>query len=67
MSASRIELADEAEERDAAEAIRAARNKEELVSVWWDSAEHFAGAARERLQEEYAIKVRQFAPMASAG
>jgi hypothetical protein len=67
MSASRIELADEAEERAAADALRAARTKDELVSAWWHEADHFQGAARERLQEEYATRLREFAPMSRAG
>lgn len=40
---------------------------DELVSVWRTSCEHFRGAARERLQEEYAIRLREFVPLGLAG
>ena len=67
MTASRVELADEAEERAAALALRAARTKDELITAWWHEADHFSGAARERLQEEYAIMLTRCAPMQRAG
>lgn len=62
-----IELADLAEEQAAAMSLRSARDKDELISAWWAYAEHFTGPARERLQDEYAIKLMQFAPMQRAG
>jgi hypothetical protein len=62
-----ILLADQAEEEAAAEALRLTTTKDELVSAWWLACEHFDGAARERLQEEYAVKLREFVPMGLAG
>jgi len=62
-----ITLADEAEERSAADALRAARTKDELVSLWWREADHFEGAARRRLQEVYADRLGQFTPLSRAG
>ncbi len=66
-SASMIELADEAEERAAELALRAATTKDELVSAWWLEAERFSGEARQRLQDVYADVLAQFAPMQRAG
>jgi len=62
-----ITLADEAEERSAADALRAATTKDELVSLWWREADHFEGAARRRLQEVYADRLVQFSPLSRAG
>lgn len=67
MTESGIEMADLAEEQAAAMSLRSATTKDELLSAWWSSCDHFQGAARERLQEEYATCLRQFAPMQSAG
>jgi hypothetical protein len=53
-----ILLADQAEEEAAHEALRATTTRDELVSVWWRDAERFEGAARERLSETYAEKLR---------
>lgn len=58
-----ILAADLAEEQCAAEALRLATSKDELVSCWWRDCEHFQGAARERLQDEFAIKLREFGAM----
>lgn len=62
-----ITLADEAEERSAADALRAATTKDELVSIWWREAAHFSGDQRRRLQQVYADKLVQFMPMSRAG
>lgn len=67
MSASQIERADEAEEHAARMSLRAARDKDELISAWWSSCDHFSGPARERLQDEYATQLCRFAPMQRAG
>jgi len=67
MTESMIERADEAEELAAAMSLRAATTRDELVSAWWAYADHFDGAARERLQDEYATQLRRFAPMQAAG
>lgn len=66
-TASPIELADQAEERAAGEALRAARTKDELVSAWWHEADHFKGDARHRLQDIYEDVLSRFAPMSRAG
>lgn len=60
-----ITLADEAEERSAADALRAAGDKDELISVWWMDAEGFEGAARERLQDIYATRLRELGAFAA--
>lgn len=60
-----ITLADEAEERSAADALRAATTRDELASAWWRDAEHFAGAARERLQDVYATRLRELGAFAA--
>lgn len=60
-----ITLADEAEERSAADALRAATTRDELTSAWWRDAEHFAGAARERLQDVYATRLRELGSFAA--
>jgi len=62
-----ILAADLHEEQEAAKALHAAKTKDELVSVWWQSCEHFEGQARNRLQDEYATALLQFAPMGLAG
>lgn len=54
-----IKRADEAEEQTAMFALRAAQTQDELTSAWWRDCEHFAGAARGRLQEEYSINLRR--------
>lgn len=59
--------ADLAEEQSAAEALRSATTQDELVSNWWRDCEHFQGAARERLQEEYAARLLEFVPLGIAG
>lgn len=67
MNSDPLTLADEAEERSAAEALRAATTKDELVSLWWREADHFEGAARRRLQQVYADRLAVFAPYTRAG
>jgi len=52
-----ITLADEAEERSAADALLAAKDKAELISSWWRDCDRFEGAARERLQDIYATRL----------
>lgn len=58
---------DHEQERIAEAALRAASTKDELVSAWWREVEHFTGAARERLQDAYATKLSEFAPLSRAG
>lgn len=58
-------LADEAEERSAAEALRAATTKDDLISAWWRDCDHFEGAARERLQDVYATCLRELGAFAA--
>ena len=58
-----ILAADRAEEQFAHEALRAATTRDELISVWWRDAEHFDGAARERLSDTFAEKLRGFGAM----
>lgn len=67
MSTSQIERADMAEELAAGMALSLATNKDELIALWWREADHFQGDARVRLQDIYADKLRQFAPMQAAG
>jgi hypothetical protein len=62
-----ILAADEAEERAAAEALRATTTTHELVTVWARDCDRFEGEARERLQDVYADCLRQFAPAGAAG
>lgn len=58
-------LADEAEERSAAEALRAATTNDQLISAWWRDCDHFEGAARERLQDVYATRLRELGAFAA--
>lgn len=67
ITASRIEAADEAEERAAGAALRSATTSDELISVWWRDCERFSGDARERLQMIYEECLTPFAPMSRAG
>lgn len=67
MSASRIEVADEAEERAAADALRATQTRDDLVSVWWRECDHFEGEARSRLQDIYDARLVKYVPLARAG
>lgn len=62
-----ITLADEAEERSAADALRAASNARELTDAWFLSCDHFEGAARERLQDVHAAQFATFTPYTRAG
>jgi len=55
--------ADAAEEQSAAAALRAATTQDELISSWWRDCDAFQGAARERLQEVYAMKLREWGGM----
>jgi hypothetical protein len=66
-SASLIERADMAEELASGMALFLAETKAELVSIWNSECDHFEGDARIRLQDIYADRLRQFAPMQSAG
>jgi hypothetical protein len=67
MSPEGIERADFAEELAAGMALSLATTKDELLSVWWTSCDHFEGEARERLQAIYAEALVKFAPMQRAG
>ena len=67
ISASRIESADYAEELSAGVALKLTTTKDELISVWYRDCDHFEGDARRRLQDVYADKLTQFAPMQRAG
>ena len=67
MSPEGIERADFAEELAAGMALSLATTKDELLSVWWTSCDHFEGEARERLQAIYAETLVRFAPMQRAG
>ena len=67
ITASRIEVADLAEELAAGMALRLANTQAELVSIWFRDCDHFEGAQRERLQAIYAQCLTQFAPMQRAG
>jgi len=58
-----LTLADEAEERSAAEALRAARNSRELGAVWTANCEHFQGRSRNRLMTELLEKLRELGAM----
>jgi hypothetical protein len=57
----------QADELQAAMALRSTKDKDELVAAWWSSCEHHTGDARERLQETYTEMLAKFAPMARAG
>ena len=67
MTASRIELADRAEEEAAAMSLRATKNTMELVDAWMFYCDHFDGAARERLQSIYSEELTRYVPLARAG
>lgn len=66
-SVSRTEPIDRAEEMAAGVALALANTKDELVSIWWRDCDHFEGDARQRLQDIYADKIANFAPMQRAG
>ena len=66
-SASLIESADMAEERAAADALRTAQTRDDLVSVWWRECDHFQGEARVRLQDIYDARLIKYVPLARAG
>lgn len=53
-----ITLADEAEERSAAEALRAARNTRDLSVIWTRDCDGFKGEARNRLLDLYRYRLR---------
>ena len=67
ITASRVEAADMAEEFTAGVALKLATTKDELVSLWFRDCDHFEGEQRERLQNVYAEKLTEFAPMQRAG
>ena len=54
-----IQRADDFQERFARDALRCAKDKQELIDAWFAEAESFSGAARERLQEEYSMRLRE--------
>lgn len=54
-----IVAADALEEKFATDSLRLAADKDELIAAWWSDCEHFEGAARERLQEEYSLRLRE--------
>lgn len=51
--------ADKAEEIQARLALRRCRTPSELASVWQVNCEHFAGEARERMQDVYRHMLRK--------
>ena len=57
----------QADELQAAMALRSTKDKAELVAAWWSSCEHHTGEARERLQDTYSEMLAKFAPMSRAG
>ncbi len=67
ITASRVESADYAEELSAGMSLNLATTKDELISLWYRDCDHFEGDARRRLQDIYADKLAQFAPMQRAG
>lgn len=52
-----ITLADEAEERSAADALRAAGNSQELGVIWTRDCDPFEGEARLRLMKLFAERL----------
>lgn len=48
-----FDLANEAEFQATEQALKSARNVEELASIWWRYADRFEGEAREKLQRVY--------------
>lgn len=54
-----IQRHDDFQERFARDAIRCAKDKQELIDAWFAEADGFEGAARERLQEEYNFQLRR--------
>lgn len=62
-----IVAADRAEEQSAAMSLRSTTNAEDLGLVWSMSCEHFAGDARERLQDVYREVLAKHAPILRAG
>ena len=62
-----ITLADEAEERSAADALRAAKDKDELLYAWWADCDHYpeGSAARDRLRDIYATRLRELGAFAA--
>ena len=60
-------LADEAEERSAADALRAAKNTRDLGFVWTKDCDHFQGAARRRLMKLFDERFATLAPYTRAG
>lgn len=58
-----IKRADLAEEEAAMFAMRATQTQDELTAVWWRDCDHFAGAARARLSDEFAINLKRLGAM----
>lgn len=50
---------DRTEEKAAARALRAARNRSELIAAWAMNCEHFRGETRVRLQVVYSAQLRK--------
>lgn len=50
---------DRAEEKAAARALRAARNRSELIAAWAMNCERFRGETRVRLQVVYSAQLRK--------
>lgn len=50
---------DRAEEKAAARALRAARNRSELIAAWAMNCERFQGETRVRLQVVYSAQLRK--------
>ena len=62
-----ITLADEAEERSAADALRAAKNVHDLGIIWTRDCDHFQGSARRRLMKLFDERFAELAPYTRAG
>lgn len=62
-----IRRATEAERQATEQALKSAKNVEELASIWWHYADHFSGRDREYLQTVYGEVLAKFVPMGRAG
>lgn len=63
-----ITAADTAEEQSAAMSLRAATDRDDLVTVWFRDCDHWPeGAARDRLRDVYSEVLSRFVPLARAG
>ena len=52
-------IPDDFQERFAREALQCAQSKDELIAAWWAECDTFQGDVRERLQEEYGMRLRE--------